>query len=454
MKNRTTPKKIDFYLLYEHWQREIYGLILLKLELEKRGYSVRIGCRTWMCETDPDRESYSPRVVVYPWIYTDLDVERALSFKGRVEHIVNMQCEQILSEFTMKNYVKIAEGYAKEAYHVCWGPLTESRFLDAGVERNKLRTIGNINLDINREQFSKVFESREAKAKRYGIDSKKRWIVYFSNFKFANGALLVDGKSENNKSIMEKRVRKETLRWFEQYLRKHEDAVIIYRPHPVEGRTEDSALLDLVSNFPNQFRVIADDVIQAWIKVADIFLTYISTSLVDVKYVGKPYALVRPEPVLRNEDGDIFCDAITIDSYYEMEDFLDGKISCQMISDDIFSNSVCNCIENTAAYVTLADWLVEILLKEPEKFRNVHYDDGASILHRIKRTLLFEKDGLTAKMMRRIRLKKIYQRVLNGENMAGYDGLANYYGTMPFSRFQEELERQRELEDKIRKLFQ
>lgn len=446
-------KKVDFYLIYEHWQRELYGLILLKIELERRGYSVRIGCRAWRCETDPDRDEYEPKVVVYPWMYSNLDMQRALSFKGKVEHVVNMQSEQIMSEFTMEHFVKYAKDSAKMAYHVCWGKLTEQRFLNAGVSKDHLRLIGNINLDINRNQFSAIFDDRETKAKKYGLDINKKWIMYFSNFKIANGALSLKEDDWDSKKKKEQRVRQKTLEIFEQYIKDHKDVLIIYRPHPVEGATHDAFFTKLQQDYPEQFKVIADDVIQAWIKVCDIFLSYISTSLVDVKYVNKKYALLRPEPVDKYEDGDIYLNSSAVTSLRELEEFMDGKMMNESIPQEDFTYSISNNIDDIPVYKKLADWLEEIIRLPADLFGKVRYDDGASFKHRIKRNLLIESDGLTAKVVRRIRLKKYYKRVLQGEDMSEKDYLAKKYRTMPFSEYFERKNREYRLEQQLRAIL-
>lgn len=86
---------LDFLILYEHPVREYESDLLLKLELERRGYTAeirqlldrkRLGYFTWK----------KPRVLVSSCMYDNAAINsHVYNNIGRCERIVNLHWEQI-----------------------------------------------------------------------------------------------------------------------------------------------------------------------------------------------------------------------------------------------------------------------------------------------------------------------------------------------------------------------
>ena len=150
--------KIDFLICYEFWQRELYGVTQLRIQLESMGYHVkvlRIHPKIYHCL---EEYLYEPKVVVYPWVYSNVELKRARSFLGDCQKVVNMQCEQLLGKRVLENgFFKIREE-ALKAFHVSWGENTYKRFTDYGIENDHIWNVGNINLDINGKQYDHCFK--------------------------------------------------------------------------------------------------------------------------------------------------------------------------------------------------------------------------------------------------------------------------------------------------------
>lgn len=379
-------KNIDFVLYYEHWQRELYGLLLLKAELECRGYSVKIGEECINKENDLICSFYQPEVIVYPWIYSDIDVKRAMHFKRPVNKMVNLQCEQIYSPRSIENGFFVPKQNAKKAFHVCWGPKMRERFLQYGVEEKKLLKVGSINLDINQSEFSSVFRSRHEIAEEYGLDERKDWVIFFSNFKFPS----MDKKKLEYYESVSKGVKElnelmcgakeKTLQYIKTFLTKYDSIEMIYRPHPAEPLAGD--LINLQKQLKN-FHYIREDTIQQWIKVCDKFLTWNSTSVVDVYIANKSFGLLRPEEIPSYYDAEIFTGCQVINNYEAFQEFmLSNKKEQPIVKDEIIKHFY-NVSQPEKAYQKLADQLINIYNKEAQTL-NKHFMPPPSVSRKMK----------------------------------------------------------------------
>ncbi len=449
-------RKVDFIIVYEHWQRELYGDTLLKLELEKRGYSVVIENMSIMTELSWKRDYYEPSVVIYPWIYTDLDVMRALDFRGQVKHIVNLQSEQILSRYTTGRYIKFAVGEARKAYHICWGALSEKRFLESQVNAAHIRKCGNINLDINLPQYASIFEGRREKAVKYGLDENKSWVMFFSSFKDSEFVCSATSNKINEKALIWSNIltdaKREILAWFEQYLINNQDYIFIYRPHPGENVFEDIQLQNLIKTYKN-FRIVPDGIIQEWIQVCDRFLTYISTSLSDVCKAGKKGALIRPVEVPEYYEADTYFRCNKITEYEELHDFLKERSSIHSLSHQDFQNVIEQMESETTAFVRVADWMEEIYHKEPEDFNNFHYRTEKSLKHQIKSNLLFRKGSCTRKRLNTLFLKSYYRKS-ERKDLSRKDWIPKLLGMRTFSENHVMFQREKELDIRLKKIME
>ena len=266
--------------------------------------------------------------MVYPWVYSNVELKRARSFLGDCQKVVNMQCEQLLGKRVLENgFFKVREE-ALKAFHVSWGENTYKRFTDYGIENDHIWNIGNINLDINGKQYDHCFKSREELAKAYGLDIHKQWFLFCSNFKMVNISLKevfnLEKRSSNIKLLAAsmRKNRKSVLKWMTEYLERYQDVEIIYRPHPVEK--SDSELEYLRDKYDN-FKYISDFTVNHWVRVCDKCATWKSTAVMDAVYLGIPAVFLLPEqdPEILKGDIDHICAGIA--DYQEFEAFLKDK---------------------------------------------------------------------------------------------------------------------------------
>ena len=112
---------LDFLILYEHTVREYESDLLLKLELERRGYTAEI--RQLL---DPKHLRLfgkdKPEVLVASCMYDNEAINsHVYNNIGRCNKIVNLHWEQMLSDTQEEGDWFNMNGNAKRCVQTCWG---------------------------------------------------------------------------------------------------------------------------------------------------------------------------------------------------------------------------------------------------------------------------------------------------------------------------------------------
>ena len=118
---------LDFLILYEHTVREYESDLLLKLELERRGYTAEI--RQLL---DPKHLRLfgkdKPEVLVASCMYDNEAINsHVYNNIGRCNKIVNLHWEQMLSDTQEEGDWFNMNGNAKRCVQTCWGKRTAAR---------------------------------------------------------------------------------------------------------------------------------------------------------------------------------------------------------------------------------------------------------------------------------------------------------------------------------------
>ena len=130
----------DFLILYEHTVREYESDLLLKLELERRGYTAQI--RQLL---DPKHLGWvfgktKPKVLVASCMYDNEAINsHVYNNIGRCDKIVNLHWEQMLSDTQEEGDWFNMNGNAKRCVQTCWGQRTAQRLQAHGMDaKNKI----------------------------------------------------------------------------------------------------------------------------------------------------------------------------------------------------------------------------------------------------------------------------------------------------------------------------
>lgn len=305
-------KRVDFLILYEKKQREIESVCLLKAELEKRGYTVKLSN-----VSDCFCKRFIPKVLITPNFYSNIEVYlRAYGFcRKKIDKIINLQWEQVVC----KKYEKDSDTFwcprqeAQKAIHICWGINTQQRLINAGVNPVNARITGRIDLDIL--TCLDLLSGKDELASKYGLNKEKKWVLFISSFPYAvfSDAVLNNIKNGTGVDVDEltkvsKSNRKIIFEWLLHACEIY-DYEFIYRPHPAE----ECRNIEGAERYDN-FHVIGEESIKHWIYNADKVYNWRSTSAIESILLNKGNVVLRPEeyPIPSQEDFAIFENAIHI----------------------------------------------------------------------------------------------------------------------------------------------
>ncbi len=312
---------LDFLILYEHTVREYESDLLLKLELERRGYQVEI--RQLL---DPKYRRLfghdKPEVLVASCMYDNEAINsHVYNNIGRCDKIVNLHWEQMLSDTQEEGDWFNMNGNAKRCIQTCWGKRTAARLQAHGMDPKNTPVTGAVMMDFLRPEFKGYFKDKAALCREFGLDPDKKLHLYISSFGYASmseeevaelsrmAGTDFTGFAATNRISMD-----QTLRWFDAYLGDHPEVELVYRRHPSEWNSP--ALEELSRKRPN-FHVIFADSVKQWIVAADSISIWMSTAIAEVYMAGKSCHILRPVPIEHEYDPVIYKEARYVTSYEE-----------------------------------------------------------------------------------------------------------------------------------------
>ena len=359
---------LDFLILYEHTVREYESDLLLKLELERRGYTAEI--RQLL---DPKHLRLfgkdKPEVLVASCMYDNEAINsHVYNNIGRCNKIVNLHWEQMLSDTQEEGDWFNMNGNAKRCVQTCWGKRTAARLQAHGMDAKNTPVTGAVMMDFLRPEFNGYFKDKATLCREFGLDPNKKLHLYISSFGYASmnndevaelsrmAGTDFTGFAKTNRVSM-----KETLSWFEQYLTAHPEVELVYRRHPSEWNSP--ALEALAQKRPN-FRVIFADSVKQWIVAADQIFIWMSTAIAEVYFAGKSCRILRPVPIEHEYDPVIYKGADHITDYAAFAAAADAPDSAPFpiakeVIEGYFDRS------DTPAYVRMADLLEDVYKNPP-----------------------------------------------------------------------------------------
>lgn len=393
--------KVDIVIRYEHKVRELESIMLLKLEMERRGYSV-----AFVANYDyKSKRRYNPRLILSPAIYNDDQLKMDISRFGLKKKIVNLLWEQLMgiAEEESPTGAHNVYGTAQKIVTFCWGENTRRRLTSVGMPLENAKVVGQINTDLLRDPFVKLLATKEQLAEKYGINAKARWILFISSFAYCELDEIQEDiirKSNGQKYLDEftdisLKSREFLLTWFEEALNRHPEDVLIYRPHPDE-LAKSEKLVFLSKKYQN-FHVIADMSLKHWCNAADKIYNWYSTGIIDAVILKKPCRLLRPCFISEEYDYRLFYSANQIKSSeafladYESMDTINA-LDPQMVADYYY-------MPKRFVYLEICDMLEEMLKTDK-------YD----IRYTIKEKNLYRKVVWRAEILRRLSFCKPFLR--------------------------------------------
>ncbi len=372
---------MDFIIVYERKQRELENAILIKIELEKRGYTCDIiqyyeASKFNLFNINP------PKVILVPHLYGNSSIYRNFTRFGKSNYLLNLQYEQVLSEKWEDLALNNPNGEAQKGFHVCWGKVTKRRLIKHGVPSCNLKLLPALHLDLLRENFRR--DSQKLKhelSQKCSLDPTKRWNLFISSFTYADMDEYrlkmnesVAGTSMSEFPLIHTGSRDKILQWFRKILKEDNQSLIIYRPHPDELNFDK--VLELEKEYSN-FRFIRFSSVKDWIEASDNIYSWYSTSVVESHFLDKPYAILRPNELSGDFDSVLIKEAKFITNYEDFQEdyYKDDFLRKCAISDESV-NGYYHFDKNKVGFKEYCDFLEELFNSKGKqkfnlKFKNI-----------------------------------------------------------------------------------
>lgn len=356
---------IDYLIIFEVFQRELENILLIKLELEKRGYSVAIERRPFRAISIL-RKKYLNKVkcVLVPTVYSEDVIYSVYLIAGKVEKICNLQWEQVSSfagESGRTGGRSIyPQGICKGAIQLCWGEKPVENLILSGMEKNRCTIVGPVQMDFLRPEFKQYYKNRSEICSEYSFDSNKQILTFISSFSLTAAPsdlkkYLSDVVGKNYiEDFAEISIcsQNKILDWFDRYLEEFPKTELIYRPHPTEFNSE--RLKEINEKHPN-FHIISDYSVKQWILISDKILMWYSTSCAEAYFANKPFCILRPYTIPHDRELTIMEGAKFTTCYNDMVCELDQGNSILSPLNHALIDLYYNYDSSVPAYVRLAD---------------------------------------------------------------------------------------------------
>ena len=380
---------MDFLITYELKARELESVVILKLLLEKKGYSVML--YPWFNESEELRRlirKNKPKVYIISATYNE---ENFYSFVtnvcGYVNKVINLRWEQVFPiglenlPFDYKLAAFYPSGIVKDIVHVCWGEEEKKQLIARGVNDNKAVVVGHMGMDFLRPEFADLLYTRDYFSHKYNLDISKKWLLFISSFTaFDDSERTLEeygkiGFREFVPFCLESR--KIILNWISKLLKQHKELIFIYRPHPAEERLA-SELNELQQVFPN-FKVISDYPVKHWIKNVDQIYNWYSTSEADIYFLNKRSFVLRPVKIPDFLEVKILTASPFIENY---DDFLLSIDKCDVKLSDNENGFNCNALVHS--YYANDMYGEPAYKKAVALFEKVYHSEDLNIVYPIR----------------------------------------------------------------------
>ena len=385
-------RDVDFLFIYETRNREIDSICLLGAYLESRGY--RVGyINTWdsMYHWHPE---YRTKVALLSACYGDGEYAFFTGHALRFEKAVNLQWEQVIMNGVACSREKTDWDYRGEGLktrQVSWGENNREYLHDKfGMDYAMTRVCGYLPLDFYREELRGATAEREELFARYGLDPKRKTLLFISSFaeagKPVSEAAVVGGDEQESRDniLLQESSQQILLDWFRQLIRDEEGIQVVYRPHPAEAN--NPSVLQCTREVKD-FHVIQQESIRNWIMNCDILCNWQSTSMIELYAAGKKTLILRPKEIPFQRAMPIFEEGhfTAVKTYEELLAGVRAEHPAFPVEEDRLLRFY--SITDEAAYERVGQYLIDTLEDPDYRSRDIggHATAKGRILHRAQR---------------------------------------------------------------------
>ena len=298
-----SKQPVDVLWFVEHVARELDAACAVAQHLTARhGRSIEIASLVWGVGSVLRR--FQPRVVALPYCYGagDFGTRRVLPvWPGAV--YVNLAFEQINQRIN-RDFKAPRDPFARShVLHHAWGAFYAACLREHGVPPAHIAINGNPSYTLYRPPYRAFYPTREALARRHGLDPAKRWVFLPEHYAaaFFSDGLLRDYVRRGYTAEQADGYRRfaaasfhEAVRWW--YAAAGEGIEVIIRPRPATplARFLRACRAAAGGGPPRGLHVLKAGTVKEWILASDQVASSYSTTLIEAAVAGKPVAMVVP----------------------------------------------------------------------------------------------------------------------------------------------------------------
>lgn len=357
--------ELDFLMIYEHKVRELENLCLLKYELERRGYKVKIIQIDDAEAVNAISPIYHAKVVVLMACYRNSTLEWHTKNYVVFDKVIDMQWENIVYPKDEKaaNVFKNYSGIGKEVVRVSWGEANRTRLLEtAHMNPKNVKVVGHVGMDFLRDELKGYYIDKKSLFSEYSIPVDKKIILFASPFYSDNLSkdYIEDmcsrfGEEWRDYYAFMLKSEVQILQWFEQLCKERKDIFVIYRPHP--GHIGKN--MERVARNCDNFRIISERSIKQWIVASDLIYTGNSSTIVEAFFAKKPCHLLFPYDITAGFELQLLSKAEKIRNYEEFYATIDSENKKFPITDEAIKYIY--SYDEIPSYIKFANMAEEVL---------------------------------------------------------------------------------------------
>lgn len=329
-------RSVDVLYFVEHVGRELDVACLVKTLCETRdGLSVKIASLPW--EVEAAVRDYRPRIVVVPYCTSaNIFSFPTILEKCKEATFLNLNYEEFFTPLTT-SYKTPQDDFAKHVvWHYAWSTPFKNYLVTHGVAPSHIFVYGNPSFRLYDKPYRDYFPSRLELAQTFGLDHKKRWILFPENFRWAfypNSLIEIrigEGCDPNKAYAcrdLNRKIMYETIGWLAR-LAKRDDTEVIFRPRPaIPAEWYERLFQEEFKTRPPGLRILKAGSLHAWNLASDVALSVFSTGLLDAAVAEKPAYFLEPLPLPDWLQEDWYDLLPRIRSYSELEAVCSGEAS-------------------------------------------------------------------------------------------------------------------------------
>jgi surface carbohydrate biosynthesis protein len=301
-------KNIDVLFLVEHIDRELDAVTCITEKLQSK-FGIVSDVRNYYQDFSYALRRYNPNVVVFPFFYgADHIFPTAYVERWPNACFVNMAWEQILAKLDVPMMVPRDEVAKNKINHLCWTNQHHDLLRDHGVATDHLHLTGNPVMKFYENPYKNYFDTRDRLAHRYGLDSKRKWVLFPENYAaafYSDSQLqhLTSNENADLEYLTEARAYCDrSLKLFFAWtkdLDRENDPILILRPRPAITLDQMVDFMRRTIGTPGKnLRIIKAGTAREWILAADHVISSYSTTLIEAALAGKMIHMFEPEPLV------------------------------------------------------------------------------------------------------------------------------------------------------------